>query len=125
MPKAVEKMALDELQRLTKMMPYSPEATVVRTYLDWLVAMPWQIKTEDKLNIREVKKILEEDHWGLKKPKERILEYLAVCKLNKKIKGPNFMLCRATRYRKNLICKINRPCNWKKFCKNFYGWSAR
>jgi len=91
MPKAVEKMALDELQRLTKMMPYSPEATVVRTYLDWLVAMPWQIKTEDKLNIREVKKILEEDHWGLKKPKERILEYLAVCKLNKKIKGP--ILC--------------------------------
>ncbi|MFH1957075.1 MAG: endopeptidase La [bacterium] len=91
MPPVAEKEAKEELDRLTKMMPFSPEATVVRTYIDWLLAMPWNKKTEDKMDIKNVKKILEDDHYGLEKSKERILEYLAVCKLNKKIKGP--ILC--------------------------------
>ncbi len=91
MPPSAEKQAKEELERLTKMMPFSPEATVVRTYLDWMVAMPWKKVTEDKLNIKEVQKVLEQEHWGLEKAKERVTEYLAVCQLNKKIKGP--ILC--------------------------------
>ncbi|MCD6413127.1 MAG: endopeptidase La [Elusimicrobia bacterium] len=91
MPPAAEKQAKEELERLTKMMPFSPEATVVRTYLDWMVAMPWKKTTADMLDIKHVQKILEDEHWGLKKAKERVVEYLAVCKLNKKIKGP--ILC--------------------------------
>ncbi|GAI04691.1 unnamed protein product, partial [marine sediment metagenome] len=73
---------------LEKMPPFSPEATVARTYVDWLVKLPWSIKTEDNLDILRAEKILEEDHYGLNKPKERVVEYLAVCKLTKKLKGP-------------------------------------
>ena len=69
----------------------SAEATVVRNYIDWILGLPWDEKTKDKIDIEEAEKILEEDHYGLKKPKERILEYLAVQGLTKKIKGP--ILC--------------------------------
>ncbi|MCX7716597.1 MAG: LON peptidase substrate-binding domain-containing protein, partial [Endomicrobia bacterium] len=91
MPKEVEETALKELSRLEKMMPYSPEATVIRTYLDWLISLPWSIKTKDVIDIHKAKKILDEDHYGLDKVKERVLEYLAVLKRVKKIKGP--ILC--------------------------------
>lgn len=69
----------------------SAEATVVRNYLDWILSLPWGELTEDKLDLKEAEKILEEDHYGLKQPKERILEYLAVCHLMGKVKGP--ILC--------------------------------
>ena len=69
----------------------SAEATVVRNYIDWILALPWYEQTKDKIDIEEAEVILEEDHYGLKKPKERILEYLAVQTLTKKIKGP--ILC--------------------------------
>jgi ATP-dependent Lon protease len=69
----------------------SPEATVVRTYIEWLTSMPWEKRTKDREDIAEVEQILEDDHYGLKKPKERILEYLAVLKLTSKVKGP--ILC--------------------------------
>ncbi|MFQ3675415.1 MAG: endopeptidase La [Endomicrobiia bacterium] len=91
MPKEVEETAVKELQRLEKMMPFSPEATVVRTYLDWLISLPWSIKTVDNIDIRKSKQILEEDHYGLEKVKDRVLEYLSVLKRVKKIKGP--ILC--------------------------------
>lgn len=91
MSQEAEKLAITELKKLEKMGPYSPEANVTRNYLDWLVSLPWAIKTPDKLDIAEAKKILDEDHYGLEKVKERILEYLAVCKLNEKLKGP--ILC--------------------------------
>ncbi len=91
MPKDVEETALKELSRLEKMMPYSPEATVVRTYLDWLISLPWSVKTKDVIDIHKAKKILDEDHYGLEKVKERVLEYLSVLKRVKKIKGP--ILC--------------------------------
>ena len=91
MPKEIEEKAINELQRLTKMMPFSPEATVVRTYLDWLISLPWKITTKDKLDIKRAAKILEEDHYGLKKVKERVLEFLAVRKNARTIKGP--ILC--------------------------------
>ncbi|MEN3014372.1 MAG: endopeptidase La [Endomicrobiia bacterium] len=91
MSKEAEETALRELSRLEKMMPYSPEATVVRTYLDWLICLPWSKKTKDVIDIHKAKEILDEDHYGLEKVKERILEYLSVLKRVKKIKGP--ILC--------------------------------
>ncbi len=80
-----------ELKKLKMMSPMSAEATVVRNYIDWLIALPWFNKSRVKLDIDEAEKILNEDHYGLEKPKERILEYLAVQSLNKKIRGP--ILC--------------------------------
>ena len=89
-PEAAE-AANKECERLEKMMPYSPEATVVRTYLDWMIALPWAARTKDNLEIKAAEKVLDDEHFGLEKAKERILEYLAVLKLVKKIKGP--ILC--------------------------------
>ncbi len=87
MPKDVQETALREVEKLSRMYPSSPEATVSRNYIDWLIAMPWSAKTEDNLDIKNAEKILDEDHYGLEKPKERILEYLAVRKLVKSMKG--------------------------------------
>ncbi|MFA6435166.1 MAG: endopeptidase La [Elusimicrobiales bacterium] len=91
MPKEAEAAAEKELARLAKMTPFSPETTVSRTYLDWLISLPWTVETEDAIDLGQARKVLEEDHYGLKKPKERVIEYLAVCKLTEKLKGP--ILC--------------------------------
>jgi len=91
MPKEVEKEARRELDRLDQMHPDAAEASMVRTYLDWLVEMPWSQSTVDRLDLQKAKKVLEEDHYDLEKVKERILEYLSVRKLKKKMKGP--ILC--------------------------------
>jgi ATP-dependent Lon protease len=80
-----------QISRLAQMHPESAETAVVRTYLDWMFALPWDKTTVDNLDLRKAKKILDEDHYGLEKVKERILEYLAVRSLSKKIKGP--ILC--------------------------------
>jgi ATP-dependent Lon protease len=80
-----------ELAKLKMMSPMSAEATVVRNYIDWIISLPWYTRTKDKLDIDEAQRILEEDHYGLEKPKQRIIEYLAVQSLVKKIKGP--ILC--------------------------------
>ncbi len=87
MPKEVEEKALHELQRLMKTPAFSPEATVIRTYLDWLINLPWNKRTKDNLDLKNVKKILDEDHYGLEEPKSRILEYLAILKLKGKLRG--------------------------------------
>ncbi len=87
-PKEVEEKALKELDRLEKMPPMVAEAVVVRNYIDWLLALPWSEETKDRLNLDKAEQILEEDHYGLKKPKERILEYLAIRKLATKMRGP-------------------------------------
>jgi len=91
MPLEVKRETEKQLKRLEQMHPESSEASLVRTYLDWLVELPWSKKTKDNLNIQMAKKVLDEDHYNLEKVKERILEYLAVNKLKKKIKGP--ILC--------------------------------
>ncbi len=91
MPKEAGEKAYRELDRLRNMPLMSPEATVVRNYLDWMVSLPWAKHTKDRLDIRRAEQILEEDHHGLKKPKERILEFLAVAKLKGHLKGP--ILC--------------------------------
>jgi ATP-dependent Lon protease len=91
MGKEAETEALKQLKRLEQMHPDSAESSIVRTYLDWLVEMPWSKSSKDDINIKEAKKVLDSDHYGLKKIKERILEYLSVRKLNPKMKGP--ILC--------------------------------
>ena len=91
MPEDAEKVALKELDRLTKIPTQSPEYTVARTYLDWLTDLPWSSSSEDSIDVKESKKILDEDHYGLEKVKERIIEFLAVQKRMDKIKGP--ILC--------------------------------
>ncbi|MCL6477770.1 MAG: endopeptidase La [Peptococcaceae bacterium] len=88
LPKEVEEKVLKEVERLEKMPPMAAESAVVRNYIDWILALPWSKSTKDRLDINEAEKILEEDHYGLKEPKERILEYLAIRKLAKKMKGP-------------------------------------
>jgi ATP-dependent Lon protease len=91
MPEKVEKEALKQLKRLEKMHPDSAEAGTIRSYIDWLVEIPWSKSTKDKLDLGPAKKILDEDHYDLERVKERILEYLGVRKLKDKMKGP--ILC--------------------------------
>src|SRR4030043_135396 len=91
MPKGVEKEARRELERLDQMHPDAAEASMVRTYLDWIIEMPWSIVTKDNLDLQKAGKVLDEDHYNLEKVKERILEYLSVHKLKKRMKGP--ILC--------------------------------
>jgi len=83
MPEDVEKKALQELDRFAKMSQYNPETSYLRTYLDWLIELPWSKVSANNIDIKEAEKILDEDHYGLKKIKERVLEYLAVMKLRK------------------------------------------
>jgi ATP-dependent Lon protease len=91
MPDAVKKEAFRELDRLSKMPVAAAEYTVSRTYLDWLVALPWAKRTEDSIDLKRTKTVLDADHSGLEKVKDRVLEYLAVRKLNPDVKGP--ILC--------------------------------
>ena len=91
MPEEAHKEATRELDRLAKMPPAAAEYTVARTYLDWLIAMPWRTETVDNVDIAEARRVLDEDHVGLDKVKERILEYLAVKKIRPEGKGP--ILC--------------------------------
>lgn len=88
MPDDIQTKALKELDRLKKMPQMSPEVSYIRTYLDWLVMLPWKKGTEAKIDVKKAEDILNQDHYGLKKVKERILEYLAVKKLTGKMKGP-------------------------------------
>ena len=91
MPKDVKKEALKQVGRLESMHPDSSEATVIRTYLDWMTELPWKKQSKDRLDIKAAKTILDDDHFDLEKVKERILEYLSVRQLNPKMKGP--ILC--------------------------------
>lgn len=91
MPEKVMKEAEKQLRRLEKMHPDSAEAATVRTYLEWMVEVPWSKSTKDNLNIKAAEKVLNKDHYDLEKVKERILEYLSVRKLKEKMKGP--ILC--------------------------------
>ncbi len=89
--KEAHNRVMQEFKKLKMMSPMSAEAAVVRNYVDWILSLPWYDKTKEKLDIDDAQKILDEDHYGLEKPKERILEYLAVQRLTKKIRGP--ILC--------------------------------
>jgi ATP-dependent Lon protease len=88
MPEEVKAKALKEIDRMSRIPSASPEVGVIRTYVDWLISLPWNVSTEDRLDIKEAAKILDEDHYGLEKVKERILEYLAVRTLADTIRSP-------------------------------------
>ncbi len=96
LPGLVKEKANEELEKLKGMPMLSPEATVIKNYLDWITALPWQQKTEDTINIKDAERILDEDHYGLKKPKERILEHLAV-------------LQRVGHVRGQIVCLVGPP----------------
>jgi ATP-dependent Lon protease len=91
MPEEVEKEANKQLKRLEQMHPDAAESGVIRTYIEWLSDLPWSISTEDRLDLKEAQRVLDEDHYDLEKIKERIVEYLGVRKLKEKMKGP--ILC--------------------------------
>ena len=91
MPKESEEKVLQELQKMSKMAPSSPDYTVLRSYIDWIIDLPFTNESVDTEDLKDCKKVLEEDHFGLEKVKERITEYLAVLKLTKSLRGP--ILC--------------------------------
>ncbi len=91
MPKEVKEKALKEIERLDRMSPHSAETAVIRTYLDWIVELPWDKETKDKVDIKKARDILNRDHYGLTDVKERILEFIAIRKLATNMKGP--ILC--------------------------------
>ena len=91
MPKEAHEKAMNELEKLQQMHPTSPEATVIRNYLEWVVEVPWRKRTRDNRDIAKVESVLDADHYGLEKPKEHILEYLSVIQLTRHLKGP--ILC--------------------------------
>lgn len=93
MPKEAKDKVHKEIKKLKMMSPMSAEATVVRNYIDWVLSLPWQDYSQDNHDVKNAKKILDHDHWGLEKVKERILEYLAVLSLSKNLRGP--ILCLA------------------------------
>jgi ATP-dependent Lon protease len=88
MPDEVKEKALKEVDRLSRIPSASPEQGVIRTYVDWLVGLPWGVSTDDNLDLTDAERVLNEDHYGLEKPKERIVEYMAVRKLAEKIRSP-------------------------------------
>lgn len=106
-----------EFKKLTMMSPMSAEAAVVRNYIDWIIDLPWFDKTKSKLEIEEAEAILEEDHYGLEKPKERIVEYLAVQRLTKKIKGPILCLVGPPGVGKTSLAKSVARATGRKFIR--------
>ena len=107
MPALAKEKALKEFKKLRSMPPMSAETTVVRNYIDCIVNLPWDKKSKSQIDINKAEKILDEDHFGLAKPKERILEYLAVQSQVKKIKGPILCLVGPPGVGKTSICQID------------------
>lgn len=114
MPQEAKDKLHKEIKKLKMMSPMSAEATVVRNYIDWVLSLPWQEYSTDRHDVKNAKKILDDDHWGLEKVKDRILEYLAVLSLARNIRGP--ILCLAgppgvgkTSLARSLATALNRP----------------
>ena len=121
MPKETEKVALKELRRMSRMSPGAAEATVARTYLDWLVELPWSTSSDDILDLKEAGAILDEDHYGLEKVKQRILEYLAVRKLKSDMKGPILCLVGPPGVGKTSLGKSVARCMGREFVRMSLG----
>ena len=121
LPAYAAEEASKEIDRLAKMAPFSPEATVARTYLDWLLNMPWNKTTTDVLDLKKARQILDEDHYGLEKPKERILEYLAVNKLTGSLRGPVLCFAGAPGVGKTSLAKSIARAIGRKFVRMSLG----
>ena len=117
MPALAKDKALKEFKKLRSMPPMSAETTVVRNYIDCIVNLPWDKKSKSKIDINKAEKILDEDHFGLAKPKERILEYLAVQSQVKKIKGPILCLVGPPGVGKTSICQSIARAMGRKFAR--------
>ncbi len=105
LPKTVREKVLKEFKKLKQMPPMSAETTVVRNYIDTIITLPWKKKTRTRIDIDRAEQVLDEDHYGLRKPKERILEYLAVQSQVKKIRGPIICLVGPPGVGKTSVCK--------------------
>ncbi|MCH7909819.1 MAG: endopeptidase La, partial [Candidatus Hydrogenedentes bacterium] len=117
MPAEVRQKALREMGRYERMPPLSPESSILRTYLEWIVEVPWTKRTRDSINLDRARKILDEDHYGLEKVKERILEFLAVRKLSKSTKGPVLCLVGAPGVGKTSLGKSVARAMGRKFVR--------
>ena len=113
--------ALGELKKLRQMSPMSAEATVVRNYLDWLLTIPWGVKSKIKRDLDEAQKILDEDHYGLEKVKERIVEYLAVQKPDQQAEGPDPLPGRPSRRRQDLARQVDGQGTGREFVRMCLG----
>ena len=116
MPKEVAEEAERQLGRLERMHPDAAETATLRNYLDWMVSLPWAKATKDNLDLKKAQKILDEDHYGLEKIKERIVEHLAVRKLKKDSKGPDSLLRRPAGSRQNVSGQVDRQGAWTQIC---------
>ena len=121
MSKEAKERCFKELKKLKQMSPMSAEATVVRTYLDWVIALPWEDKTEDRHDINEAETILEAEHYGLKKVKERILEYLAVQALVPRQRGPILCLVGPPGVGKTSLARSIAHATGRKFIRQSLG----
>ena len=114
LPEEVEEKVMKEVDRLQKMSPQSPETGVIRTYLDWIIDLPWNDETDEKIDIKRSREILDEDHYGLEDVKERVLEFIAIRKLTKSMKGPIICLVGPPGVGKTSVAKsIARSLNRK------------
>jgi len=121
MPKSVEEKFLKELERFSRMQPSSPEASVIRAYLDWILDMPWGIKTQENEDMQNAKQILEDSHHGLDKVKERIMEFLAVRKLSDGKKSPVICLVGPPGVGKTSIAKAVAEAIGRKYVRMSLG----
>ena len=121
MSKEAKDRCVKELKKLKMMSPMSAEATVVRNYIDWIVALPWEDKTDDRHDIAEAERILEAEHYGLKKVKERILEYLAVQTLVERLKGPILCLVGPPGVGKTSLARSIAHATGRKFVRQSLG----
>lgn len=121
LPEEVVNKIEKEIDRLSKMSPGSPESGVIRTYLDWIFDLPWNNETEDNLDIKNARKVLDEDHYGLKKVKERVLEYLAIRRLSNNMKGPILCLVGPPGVGKTSIAKSIARAMGRKFVRMSLG----
>ncbi|HTM19025.1 MAG TPA: endopeptidase La, partial [Kofleriaceae bacterium] len=121
MSKEAKERCIKEFKKLKMMSPMSAEATVVRNYIDWILALPWEEKSEDRRDILEAERILEEDHYGLEKVKERILEYLAVQTLVERLKGPILCLVGPPGVGKTSLARSIARATGRKFVRQSLG----
>ncbi len=117
LPRQVKEKVLKEFKKLRQMPPMSAETTVVRNYIDTIISLPWKKKTRTRIDIERAERVLDEDHYGLRKPKERILEYLAVQAQVKKIRGPIICLVGPPGVGKTSVCKSIARAMGRKFIR--------